>query len=141
MRLEPVAPNNLHDHWDSVEEDLRGCLKHDTSGAWIEDVYAMIRNGAAFLYIGRGNNDEHMGALVIERTVNRWNGDVGIHVWMCCNRAGHQILREGQGLLEEIALQAGAKKITFRSDKLSFERLCRDLGYQLSEIELVKELN
>ena len=57
MRLEPVAPNNLHDYWDSVEEDLRSCLKLDTSGAWIEDVYAMIRNGAAVLYIGRGNND------------------------------------------------------------------------------------
>jgi hypothetical protein len=138
--ITPIAPAALHDVWDLVRDDLDECRKHDTSTTWMEDIYSSLRNAWATLYlVSRG--EEHMGCLLLQLRTDPWESIPILHIWMCANHGGHNILKDGQPQLDEIARSCGARTITFRSDRLSFERLCRDLGYRLREIELVRELD
>ena len=139
VSVKPVDQARLHDVWDLVKDDLDECRKHDTSTTWLEDIYASIRSGWATLYLV-SKGAEHMGCLLLQVRKDPWESTPILHIWMCANHGGHNILRDGQPQLDEIARACGAKTITFRSDRLSFERLCRDLGFRLREIELEKEL-
>ena len=113
---------------------------HDHEHPLLEDVYWMLRSQQATLLVGHVN-EQFVGCVVVVRKLSPWSSDVTwLHVWLCYNTAGHNILKLGQVELEKLARATGAKRLTLRAPALAFERLTADLGYTLSEIELSKDL-
>ncbi len=140
LTLTPISPLRLHDIWETVEADLDVCRKQDQDEVWMEDIYHALKAGYATLYVGY-MGEEYAGALVLMQKNDPWSGEPSVHIWFVANHAGHDILKEGQLQVEQIARKIGASKITLRAKRRAMERLLKDLGYEFLELELVKELN
>lgn len=141
LRLTHVPPARLHEFWPLVRPGLDECRAQDTDEVWLEDIYACIRAGTAYLYVGLdARNNGYYGFVLLTTRTDTFSGRSYLHVWFCNNSGGHDILREGMPQLEQIASQMGASKITYRANRLSFERLTRDLGFRVHDIEFVKDL-
>lgn len=140
LRLEQIDPRRLHQYWDTVESGIQECAHHDKTNVWLLDVYASIRNGACYLYIGY-TEQGYAGFLLLQPVYDPWDGELRFHIWYVYNCGGVDVLREGAEQVAEIARRAGATRLTLRADAMSYERLCRGLGFTLREIELEKDLS
>lgn len=61
--LKPIAPADLHQHWDSIRVGLE-YVRAKTAPEWIpEDIYFAVRRGAATLFVA----DECDGFLVAQK--------------------------------------------------------------------------
>ena len=138
--LREVAPYDIHKHWLALQEGLQAARSHDLSDPDPEHVLGMLLSQGAFLITG--HIKKNMAGFIIAQVLNDvWTQKPErLHLWKVVNFKDHNLLKEGQSLLEDMARDAGLKSITFRSDKMSFERLVRGMGYRLREIELIKEL-
>jgi hypothetical protein len=134
-----VIPEKIHAYWELVRNDLNECRTQDTDEVWLEDIYSCIRGGTAHLYVGLENNT-YCGMVLLSAKTDNFASKQNLHIWYCNNSAGHDILREGLSQLETIARQMGSEKITYRANRLSFERLTRDLGFKLTDCEFTKVL-
>jgi hypothetical protein len=140
FELRYAPPEHLHDAWEQIQEGLEVCRLQDSDSPWVEDIYACLKFGQAFLYIGYVDN-RYAGFVVIHVKPSPFNGVKRLHVWFAYNNHGFDILEVGQAHLEKIAKDLGCSRITFRANRESFERLSKGLGYRLQDIEMVKELD
>jgi len=137
----PVQPHELHDWWDAVVPDLDVCRVQDKEETWREDIYCAIKGGHAFLYVGTKDGD-YCGCMVVTRHFDQWQPrNSWLHVWYCNTQAGVEMIDAGLNFLDALAKQQGAKFITFRTNRLAFERWGRKLGFEVGEIELRREVN
>lgn len=137
--IKHVTPAELHDWWEPVATDLDECRKHDKEEVWLEDIYCAIRTGSAFLYVALLNG-QYAGMMVITRHQDQWQPSRHwLHVWYL-NTHG-PVLEEGLAFLDDLARQQGAAMVTFRADKLAWERWGKKLGFTLGEIELRREID
>ena len=137
--LERTEPGTLSQIWDLISPGIEQCITHDSDHPRLEEVYAVIRNGGAQLFVGYVNKS-YAGFVVTTSYRTPWTQTPYLFLWLVHNTTGHDILREGQAQLEKMAKDAGYAFLRLRSDRLSFERLCRDMGYTLEAIELQKAL-
>lgn len=138
--LHRVEPTGLHEVWDYIEDGLESCRMHDSADTWIQDIYASIRYGQSTLYVGYIDG-KYAGFVLLMYPVDPHSGRRYMHIWYAHNQSGFDVLGKADEELVKMAQSMGAHKITYRSDRMSFERLTRHLGYVISEIELSKEID
>jgi hypothetical protein len=138
--IKQILPAELHDWWEPVSADLDECRAHDKEDVWLEDIYCAIRMGQAFLYVAAVNG-QYAGMMVVTRHQDQWQPSRHwLHVWYLNSRGGDEVLQEGLAFLDDLARQQGAAMITFRADKLAWERWGKKLGFKFGEIELRREI-
>lgn len=142
IQVQHVAPQDLHTWWDEVQLDVAECAVHDKESTWPEDVYMSIRAGQAALYVATVSG-QYAGMMVTTVHVDQWEPSrKWLHVWYCNTRAGFEgVIEAGHEALEIAAKNMGACMITFRADRLAFERWGKRLGFKVGEIELRKEVH
>lgn len=138
-----VEPWQLHDYWDEVSPDLDACRVHDKESVWLEDIYFAIKSGHAVLHVALDQGGKYAGMMVTTLHTDQWEPNHRfLHVWYLNTRPGHEsIIKHGNDYLESFAKELGANLITFRADRLAFERWARPLGFEVAEIELRKQVN
>ena len=108
-----VFVSDVRQEWDNVLPGLLE-IKNRFEPYWRpEDIYALCRNGDAYLYMFEG------GFVIAGRTVNRYNLEVELHIY-----AMHSKLKDGctryLPFFEGLARQIGAKAMTMESARNGF---------------------
>lgn len=142
INIAPVPPQYLHKWWGDVLPDIDECRRHDKEMTWAEDVYHAIRSGHATLYVGT-DGGRYCGMMVATVHTDQWDPERRwLHVWYCNTRPGVDgLIEAGMSVLEQHARSIGAEMITFRADRLAFERWGKALGFHVGEIELRREVS
>ena len=136
-----VTPQALHDWWPQVTDDLDECRSHDKEETWLEDIYCTLRMGNAFLYVGL-KSGQYAGMMVVTRQQDQWQPRRHwLHVWYLNARGGPDVIAKGMDFLEGLARQQGDEMITFRADRVAFERWGKRFGFKVGELELRREIN
>jgi hypothetical protein len=139
MNLEIIAPEALHQWWLTVREGVVRCLKHDTDGPIPEDIYWLIKTSQVQMYVGKNEGHSYCGFIILNIVVNPFSGKKRLHIWYAYNAiSDFEIVPECLHLIEDMAESQGIDTLSFRSDKLAFERWAGKLGFKLHEIELYK---
>lgn len=103
-----IPPARLRDVWDKVKAGLAIMPADD----WIaEDVYHEVRSGKAALYMFGD------GFLVLQKSETQYSNLPVLHVWLAYNAEGQDVYADGMGLIQHLAAQMGAHKITFGSPR------------------------
>lgn len=137
-----MAPNELHDWWEEVSQDLDECRQHDKDNVWLEDIYAAIRMGQAQLFVGL-LGERYAGMAVLTQHQDQWEPKRRfMHIWYMRNRFHEpSIVKQGVDQLDLIAKAWGCSMMTFRADRPAWERWGNRFGFKFGEIELRREVN
>lgn len=138
-----VEPWQIHQYWEEVAPDLDECRVHDKESVWLEDIYFAIKAGHAVLHVAIDSAQGYAGMMVTTLHTDQWEPSQRfLHVWYLNTRAGHEsLIKHGSDYLDGFAKEHGASLITFRADRLAFERWAKPLGFECGEIELRKQVN
>ena len=138
-----VDPWSLHQYWDEVAPDLDVCRVHDKESVWLEDIYFAIKSGHAVLHVALADDGTYAGMMVTTLHTDQWEPSQRfLHVWYLNTRPGFEsVIKDGSDYLDAVARECGASLITFRADRLAFERWAKPLGFEVGEIELRKQVN
>ena len=139
MRMQPIAPQELHDIWEYVVPGLQACVSQDVLQPRVEDIYATLRAGAASLYVFREeHNDAFIGFVVLQLNPNPWNGHKVLHIWYA---HAQNRLDEAFHAVEDLARKLAIPSITFSSSRTAFENLMKPLGFELRQVEYIKQVS
>ena len=124
----------------TVKPGIETCVTQDSDELIPEDVYWVLKTGQASLHIALMNG-AYAGFLMLNQVTSQYNGSVKLNVWYAHHTGTDvNVIAESLAQLEEMAGNINATAITFRSDRLSFERWGSKLGFKIREFELVKEV-
>ena len=142
MLIGRVEPWQLHDWWERVSPDLDACRVHDKESTWLEDIYFALKSGHAVLHVAT-DNGAYIGMMVTTIQTDQWEPSRRfVHVWYLNSNAGHEsLIKTGDKYLTNYAKEIGANMITFRADRVAFERWAKPMGFEVGEIELRKILH
>lgn len=136
LELRGVLPGDLHQWWDDCVPFLEECINHDSDEVRMEDLYACIKSGTAFLFVGLVN--EHMvGCTILQRFQCQHTGKWIMHIWMV---SGAGFMDQGLEKIEHLARGAGVSKIRFRATREAYGRLTRKFGFARTQIEYEKRI-
>lgn len=139
LELRNIPPAQLHGAWELIQDGLDVCLPQDDQHPIKEDVYAAIKNGTSWLYLGyEGGN--YVGFTILTPYRSLYDQELFLHIWYAYREGGHFLSVEAQQQVENIAKSIGAKGITFRNAKDVFERWAKPLGYTISQVQYMKYL-
>lgn len=121
-----IPPDALPLVWGNVREGLLKIMPHTTDD-WIpEDVYGALKDGTASLFI-HGKDDTFYGFLIVQ-VLNMWHGK-RLHVWAGYSNWQKPMLRVLLRSMKAIAIEAGAKRITFDSLRPEWQSVCKRGGF------------
>lgn len=125
IELRYIPPKILHESWLEIYGDLVKCVEQETDEILMEDVYHYIKSGLASLHIGYIDG-EYKGFCILQRVEDPFSGSPRLHVWFCHNKAGHTFLELFEKELIVMAKNISAKWITFKSNRIAFNRLLKE---------------
>lgn len=137
IELRYINPKFIRDPWLEIYDDLVECIRHETDQIMMEDIYHYLKSGLATLHIGYIDG-LYKGFCILQRTEDPFVGEPRLHVWFCHNKAGHTFLQLFEKELIVIAKNIDAKWITFKSNRIAFDRLLRE--YAPLETTYFKEI-
>lgn len=139
LEIKLIPGADLHKWWDQVEHDIEECRVHDADDTWIQDVYTAIKIGAAQLFIGEMAG-RYVGLCVTNMMTDPFSGRKKLNIWYLNCREGVDFLAQALPIMENIARTSGAEKLMFIASRDGFRKWGENLGFELAEIRMVKEL-
>ena len=118
-----VRVGDVRVDWELIRPGLE-IVKEKGNAEWrLEDVYALCRNGDAFLYIV----DE--GFSIVRRVVNSFTLEIELFI-MVSFSTGECNIKKFQPYLEDLAKEIGATSMTLQSPRRGLERH----GWEIEQI-------
>lgn len=125
--LKPIAPKDIGNDWERVRAGLL-VVKQMTTDDWLpEDVYMLLKNGGATLYIGEDDEGDYQGFIVL-RLIPTFHGSK-VEVWCAHSSTRRPIMERYWPEVQAIAKQAGASRISFSSAREEWHRVAPRLGF------------
>ena len=122
MKFIFVQPHEVRTVWNYVRNNLYDILRK-TNEPWIpEDVYASLVNGKAGLWLA--NKDNYTVGFIVACTVND-----SFHIW-CASGSLQGEIGVWFKMLEDIAKESNAKRITFDSWRKGWVKVAPTLGFK-----------
>ena len=119
-------------NWAAIRPGLE-IVKKMTTDDWMpEDVYMMLKNGGATLYIGEGEAGDYLGFIVL-RLIPTFHGSK-IEIWCAYSATKKQLMSSYWPQIQEIAKQAGANKITFSSAREEWGVCAQRIGFEQKQV-------
>jgi hypothetical protein len=112
--LRHVPPQDLHQYWPFIKEGLEEVRNHSVDGWIAEDVYSAIRTGSSTLHVAFISGT-YAGFCVL--TVMQGYSSKALHIWCAYGAHGANVIQRFESELIKIALNCGARKLTFLSPR------------------------
>lgn len=117
-----VAPEALRANWPTIKTSLEAVRTKAEAEDWIdEDVYHAIKSGQSACHIAV-NEHGYAGLLVTQLIQAEFSREPVFHVWIAHSLGEASAIDEGIDLIYRMARVAGAKKITFGSPRLGWQK-------------------
>lgn len=122
MNFVLVTPDALRAHWPRIKTSLEAVRGKAEAEDWIdEDVYHEIKAGEAACHLAV--NDQGFAGILITKLIQaEYSREPVFHVWIAHNLGDSSVIDDGIDLLYRMARAAGAKKITFGSPRLGWQK-------------------
>lgn len=137
MQVQYVPPISLHSVWHTVLPMLQECLEHDSSNAWVMDIYAMLRYGHATLHVGL-DGGEIKSMLIGQVQADPWDGEQ-TYVVLYAHAVNQYEPHESE--VEKLAKSMNCTKISFISPRLGWVKRAKEKGYELAHVRFHKRLS
>lgn len=125
--LRSINAKDIGNEWEIVRAGLL-VVKQTTTDDWLpEDVYMLLKNGAATLYIGEDDHGDYLGFIVL-RLIPTFHGSK-VEVWCAHSATKAPLMRTYWPEIQTIAKQVGADKITFSSAREEWQTAAKRLGF------------
>ena len=112
--LRQVLPQDLHAYWNLIKPGLESVREHSVDGWIAEDVYSAVRTGSSTLHVAFVES-HYAGFCVL--TVLQGYSSKALHIWCAYGVPGMNVVKRFENELVKIALNAGARKLTFLSPR------------------------
>lgn len=123
-----VTPDALRAHWPRIKASLEAVRSKAEAEDWIdEDVYHAIKSGQSACHIVVGDTG-YEGLLVTSLIQAEFSREPVFHVWIAHSLGEASAIDDGIDLIYRMARSAGAKKITFGSPRLGWQKRFRLLS-------------
>ena len=134
-----VPPDRLRAIWPLVLPHLIK-VREACNEQWIpEDVYADVRSGAAWLLV-RGEAPALTLVCVLRIDASIYNSDKDLVMWIASSTEGSDVL-EHWPQIEQMARQAGCKRVTFNSPRRGWLRRAKFYGFDVERVTFVRRID
>jgi hypothetical protein len=136
--FKPVEQKDLHSVWPFVRPALETVPRAD--GWLVEDIYMMLRSNGATLYMIYDETGEKAGFFVL-RLLPEFDGP-RVHIFILYAKdTDFDPMALFMGDLDRMAMQAGATRITFSTNRPGWHKVAPDYGFSPREITYERLVN
>jgi hypothetical protein len=131
--LRHIDAKSLVFEWDRVRAGLIE-VKAATTDDWLpEDVYLALKTGGASLYVGEDKDGDYLGFVVLKQVPTFHASKV--EIWCAHSATSVPLMRTFFPLIQDLARNAGAEKISFSSARPEWAAAVRRLGFKPKQVQ------
>lgn len=117
-----VTPSELGAVWPTIREEVASIEAPD--GCLPEDVYMMCKLGHASLFLLEVD-EKRVGFAVIRLNLP------DLHIWQLKAENGYEVMTQFRDELNQVAIGAGAKHITYGSSRKAWSQVAAKHGFKM----------
>lgn len=135
--IQYVPPAALHQIWPDIQHFVEESAEYDSENVWIEDIYALLKNGTYLLHIGKDFHGMTIAMAISQVQLDPWDN---AKRFMVIYAHGEHNFLPYQAELEKVATELGCEKICFRSPRKGWLKVAPEAGYDLAFMQFEKRL-
>lgn len=125
--FEALEPEDLRRHWPAMRPGLDIISANRREGWIAEDIFVALVAGTALAYLAY--DGELVKGFVI-LTLSQGYSSKECHVWCAFSEGGREFTVERDAELPGIAKTLGCKYLTFFSERLGWEKVAPEMGWE-----------